>query len=80
MVPSDSGIFPEYRGVTGTPWGNIGPTWAIGERGGSPQGVAAPLPIGSPNWTREEGAPPLSFSSSSSFPLSPLRKKERESN
>ena len=36
-----------------------GPTWAIVERGGSPQGVAAPPPIGSPNWTREGHAPPF---------------------
>ena len=39
-----SGIFSKYREVTGTPRGNIGPTWAIGERGGSPKGVAAPPP------------------------------------
>ena len=44
MVPSDSGIFPEYREVTGTPRGKIGPTWFIGKRGGSPQGAAAPPP------------------------------------
>ena len=79
MVPSDSGIYSEYWEVIGTPRGKIGPTWAIGKRGGSPQGAAAPLPIGSPNWTREGGAP-LSFSSSSPFPLSPLPEKERGTN
>ena len=42
MVSERSGYFLEYREVTGTPRGIVGPTWAIGERGGSPQGVAAP--------------------------------------
>ena len=60
MVLNDSGIFPEYRGVTGTPRGSVGPTWALREREGSPRGVArAPL-LGSPNRTRRRGAAPLS--------------------
>ena len=42
MVPSDSGIFPEYREVTGTPRGKIWALWAIGGRLTSPQGVGAP--------------------------------------
>ena len=42
MVPSDSGIFPEYREVTGTPWGKIWALWAIGGRLTSPQGAGAP--------------------------------------
>ena len=38
------GHFPEYRGVTGTPRGVNGPSWAIVEErrrqpGGAPQGV-----------------------------------------
>ena len=58
------------------PWGKIGPTWAIGKRGGSPQGAVAPLPIGSLNWTREGGAPPflLLLLSLPSSPLSGKRK------
>ena len=32
MVSSGSGILPEYRGVTGTPRGSIGPTWALRKR------------------------------------------------
>ena len=58
MVPSDSGIFPEYREVTGTPRGKIWALWAIGGKLTSPQGAGAPP-------TREEaeldlarGAPP----------------------
>ena len=71
MVPSDSDILPEYRGVTGTSRGKY---WALvglsGERGG-PQGVP---PHGSPNWTRGGGGTPLSLSLSSSF-LFPSGKK-----
>ena len=63
MVPGVIGYIPEYRGVTGTPSGVIGPHgpkwWK--RRGG--QGAAAPP---SPNWTRRGAAPPLSFP-----PLSP---------
>ena len=67
MVPSDSGIFPEYREVTGTPRGKIWALWAIGGRLTSPQGAAATP-------TREEaeldlgrGRHPL-FPSPSPFP------------
>ena len=77
MVPSDSGIFSEYREVTRTPRGKIGPTRAIGKRGGSPQGVAAPPSHGEPELDLGRGGVPFSFSSSSPFPLFPLRKKER---
>ena len=39
-----SGILPEYRGVTGTPPGVNGPTWAMGEkRKGLPGQAARPL-------------------------------------
>ena len=44
MVPSDSGIFPEYRGVTGTPRGSVGPNgrergaeYAMGFEGNMPE-------------------------------------------
>ena len=36
------GILPEYREVTGTPREVYGPYWALVERRGGPQGVAAP--------------------------------------
>ena len=62
MVPFDSGIFPEYQEVNGTPRGKIWALWAIGGRLTSPQGAGAPP-------TREEaeldlgrGRHPLSFS------------------
>ena len=42
MVSSDSGIFLEYREVTGTPRGKIWALWAIGGRLTSPQGAGAP--------------------------------------
>ena len=77
MVPECFGNLSEYRGVTEPPRGSNGPTWAIGERGGSPQGVAAPPPMGSLNWTRGGGAAPLSFSLSLSFPLSPSVRREK---
>ena len=54
MVSDCFRYLSEYRGVTGTPGESNGPTWAIGEREGSPQGVATPM--GSPNWTRGGGA------------------------
>ena len=79
MVPSDSGIFPEYQEVTGPPPGISGPSWALVERRGGPQG-APPPPLASTNWTREGAGPPLSFYLSSSFPLSPSWKKEGDSN
>ena len=61
MVPKCIGYFPEYQEVTGTPRGINGPQWALVEkREGRPE-VAPPLC--SPNWTREGGAPPPSFSS-----------------
>ena len=43
MVPECFGYFLEYREFTGTPRESNGPTWAIGEREGSPQGVVPPL-------------------------------------
>ena len=77
MVPSDSGIFPEYREVTGTPRGKIWALWAIGGRLTSPQGAGAPP-------TREEaeldlgrGRHPLSFSYSLSFPFSPSGRRKK---
>jgi hypothetical protein len=45
MVLSDSGIFPEYREVTGTPRGVNGPYWAlVEERRRQPGGGRAPPP------------------------------------
>ena len=47
MVSSGSGILPEYRGVTGTPRGSIGPTWALVERKeGRPLFLSPPEGIG----------------------------------
>ena len=67
MVPGEIGILPEYREVTGTPWGLNGPTWALVEKRRGGQGrPRAPSPS-SPNWTRRGGGAPLSFPSSSSF-------------
>ena len=54
MVPSDPGIFSEYRGVTGTPGEVNGPSWALVERGSDGQVEAPPKP--KPNWTRVGGA------------------------
>ena len=78
MVPSDSGSLPEYRGVTGTPRGSIGPTWALREREGSPRGVVArPPPRESEQDKEEWAAPPLPFPSPS--PSYSLRwRKEKE--
>ena len=58
MVPSGSGIFSEYREVTGTP-GNLmglsGPRWKRGE-----EARARPhAPPPSPNRTRRGGGAPL---------------------
>ena len=46
MVPGVIGYIPEYREVTGSPWGFNGPTWALVEkrRGGQGKG-RAPLPL-----------------------------------
>ena len=70
MVPGEIGILPEYREVTGTPRGVIGPTWASREkREGGRRGPRAP-PLPSPNRTREGGRrPPFP---SPLPPLSPL--------
>ena len=60
IVPGEVSILPEYREVTGTPRGVIGPTWASREkREGGRRGPRAP-PLPSPNRTREGGgAPPF---------------------
>src|SRR3954468_3470667 len=64
MVPSEIGILPEYRGVTGTPRGVNGPLWALREKGErGRKGPRAPPPP-SPNRTREGGRrppPPFPF-------------------
>jgi len=45
-VPGETGFFLEYRGVTGTPPGVIGPTWAIREKRRAGQGrPRAPSPL-----------------------------------
>src|SRR4051812_13203782 len=72
MVPSEIGILPEYRGVTGTPPGDNGPIWALREKRRGGQGrPRAPSPP-SPNRTRKGGggAP---FFLSPSLPPSPTR-------
>ena len=76
MVPERFGYLRSTEGLPEHPRESNGPTWAIGEREGSPQGVArAPL-MGSPNWTRGGDAAPLSFSFSLSFPLSPSDRRK----
>ena len=42
MVPGEIGILPEYREVTGTPRGLIGPTWALVEKRRGGKGWAVP--------------------------------------
>ena len=75
-VPGEFGHLPEYRGVTGTPRGVIGPTWALREKreGGRRWPRTPPFP--SPNRTREGGRPLPSFSFSLPFSYS---NKERRS-
>ena len=59
MVPSGSGIFSEYREVTGTPREKLWALWAIRRKHTSPQGAGAP-PLGRRlNWNRFGGAAPL---------------------
>ena len=61
------GHFPKYRGVTGTPPGVNGPSWAlVEERGGGQEEGRTPKP--NPNW--ERGRSP--------FPSPTRRGKERE--
>ena len=57
MVPGVIGYIPEYRGVTGTPRGVNGPSWAlVEERRRRPSGGCAP-PKPNPNWVG--GRPPF---------------------
>ena len=78
MVPSDSGIFSEYREVTGTPPGkDMGLMGHRREANQPTRGCCAPhrdeakLDLG-------RGRHPLSFSYSLSFPLSTsMRRKKR---
>src|SRR4051812_34327877 len=80
MVSEWFGYISEYRGVTGTPRGSIGPTWAFGERERSPHGVArAPLQ-GSLNWIRRRGAAPFPSPSPSPSFSPPMRKEKRGPN
>ena len=69
MVPGEIGILPEYREVTGTPRGVNGPTWAKREKRKEPGGGRAPLPLLVRIGQGKGGGAPLSFPSSSSFPL-----------
>ena len=67
MVSERFGHFLEYRGVTETPRGVNGPSWALVEERRWRLGGGAP-----PSRNRivlGVGAAPLSFLSSSSFPL-----------
>ena len=69
IVPGEIRIFPEYRGVIGTPPRVIGPTWVLREKrkGGKRWPRAPPLP--SPIRTRGEGGARPTLAA----PLSPLR-------
>ena len=69
IVPGEIRIFPAYQGVTETPPGVNGPTWALVERKRGGKGWPRPLPP-SPNRTRRGGGAPLSFLLSPSFLLS----------
>ena len=60
MVLSSSGIFPEYREVTGTPREKLWALWAIRGKHTSPQGAGAPSLSRRLISTRRR--PPLSFS------------------
>ena len=62
MVSDEFGHIPEYRGVTGTPRGLNGPTWALVEERRGREKVEGMPPKPNPNWV---GGCPLSF------PLSP---------
>ena len=56
MIPDEFGHFPEYREVTGPPWGVNGPYWAlVGERRRRPGGRCPPKP--NSNWVG--GRPPF---------------------
>ena len=75
MVLSGSGIFSEYREVTGTPREKLWALWAIRRKHTNPQGAGAP-PLGRrPNWNRFGGGPFLL--SYSSFPSSPIPTREK---
>ena len=70
MVPGVIGYIPEYRGVTGTPPGVIGPHGPKVVEEERQQEVAHGPPFPNPNWERGGGAAPFSFLlSTSSFPL-----------
>src|SRR5215216_4945893 len=57
---------PEYRGVTGTPRGVNGPSWALVEVEGSKGAVGHAPPRPKPNWFRARG-PASSFLLSLSY-------------
>ena len=62
IVLGEIGILPEYRGVTGTPPGVIGSTWAIREKRRAGQGrPRAPSPQVQIGQGRGGGAPLSSF-------------------
>ena len=66
MVSNCIGYFPEYRGVTGTPPGVIGPSWALmEERRQQPRGGARPP---SPNRIGLGGGPVGEHSNFKKFP------------
>src|SRR5215216_2922785 len=68
MVPGVTGEITKYRGVTGTPRGVNGPSWALVEKGGQQGGCGERPPRPKPNWFGARGRPPPSFSSPSFFP------------
>ena len=61
MIPGVIGYIPEYRGVTGSPPGINGPTWALVEkrRGRPPFLLLLLLFPPSPNPTRKGGSPTI---------------------
>ena len=68
-VPGEIVILPDYREVTGTPRGVIGPTWAMREKRravqGRPRAPSSLVRIGQGRWGGDaplSSSPPLSFS------------------
>ena len=59
IIPGEIGILTEYRGVTGTPPGVNGPTWALVEREGIKGSVGRAPTRPKLNWFRARGAGPL---------------------
>ena len=76
MVPSGSGIFPEYREVTGTPREKLWALWAIRRKHTSPQVAGAPPWAGGRIGIGLGGGGPPFLLSYSCFPSSPTLTRE----